>query len=161
MQCNKFEKHTKLTSISGRFSSSHSPLPITHSHTRVVLNSPPPNGELSLMVCSLPRPLSQFTEAWQALQGVSEWVMKSIKNGYTLQFFRRPPRFNGVLMSTVQERNASVLREEIHNLLAKRAVEAVPRTDRESGFYSRYFLMPKKDGGLHPILDLRPLNCVL
>ncbi len=23
------------------------------------------------------------------------------------------------------------------------------------------FLMPKKDGGLHPILDLRPLNCVL
>ncbi len=27
MQCNKIEKHTKLTSISGQFSSSHSPLP--------------------------------------------------------------------------------------------------------------------------------------
>ncbi len=113
------------------------------------------------MVCSPPRPLSQFTEAWQALPGVSEWVMKSIKNGYTLQFFRRPPRFNGVLMSTVRERNASVLREEIHNLLAKRAVEAVSLTDRESGFYSRYFLVPKKDGGLRPILNLRPLNRAL
>ncbi len=125
------------------------------------LNSPPPNGELSLMGCSPPRLLSQFTEAWQALPGVSEWVMKSIKNGYTLQFFRRPPRFNGVLMSTVRERNASVLREEIHNLLAKHAVEAVPLTDRESCFYSRYFLVPKKDGGLRPILDLRTLNCAL
>ncbi len=78
--------------------------PITHSHTRVVLSSPPPSGELSLTVCSPPSLLSQFPEAWQALPGVSEWVMKSIKNSYTLQFFRRPPHFNGVLMSTVRER---------------------------------------------------------
>ncbi|KAL0157249.1 hypothetical protein M9458_048495, partial [Cirrhinus mrigala] len=28
----------------------------------------------------------------------------------------------------------------------------------ESGFYSRYFIVPKKDGGLRPILDLRLLN---
>ncbi len=34
----------------------------------------------------------------------------------------------------------------------------VPPLDRESGFYSRYFIVPKKDGGLHPILDLRLLN---
>ncbi len=113
------------------------------------------------MACSPPPPLSQFTEGWQALPGVSEWVMKSIKNGYTLQFFRRPPRFNSVLMSTLREWNVSVLREEIHNLLSKRAVEAVPLTDRESGFYSRYFLVPKKDGGLRPILDQRPLNRAL
>ncbi len=30
--------------------------------------------------------------------------------------------------------------------------------ERESGFYSRYFIVPKKDGGLRPILDLRQLN---
>ncbi len=34
----------------------------------------------------------------------------------------------------------------------------VPPLDRESGFYSRYFVVPKKDGGLRPILDLRLLN---
>ncbi|KAL0172936.1 hypothetical protein M9458_033247, partial [Cirrhinus mrigala] len=130
--------------------------PTTHTH--VVLNSPLANGELSLTVCSS---LSQFAEAWQMLPGVSEWVMKSIKNGYTLQFFRRPPRFNGVLMSTVREQNASILREEIHNLLGKCAVEKVPLADRESGFFSRYFLVPKKDGRLRPVLDLRPLNRAL
>ncbi len=31
----------------------------------------------------------------------------------------------------------------------------------ESGFYSRYFLVHKKDGGLRPILDLRRLNHAL
>ena len=35
----------------------------------------------------------------------------------------------------------------------------VPPHDRESGFYRRYFIVPKKDGGLRPILDLRLLNC--
>ncbi len=142
--------------------------PITHSHTCVVLNSPPPNGELPLTVASQRRvtphgvqsasPAVTVHRSVAGTAGVSEWVMKSIKNGYTLQFFRRPPRFNS---STVRERNASVLREEIHNLLAKRAIEAVPLTDRESGFYSRYFLVPKKNGGLRPILDLRPLNRAL
>ncbi len=34
----------------------------------------------------------------------------------------------------------------------------VPPALSESGFYSRYFLVPKKDGGLRPILDFRRLN---
>ncbi|KAG6937400.1 ORF 3, partial [Chelydra serpentina] len=33
-----------------------------------------------------------------------------------------------------------------------------PRELRGKGFYSRYFLIPKSKGGLHPILDLRGLN---
>ncbi len=137
--------------------------PISHSLTHVVLNSPPPKSELSLTVCSPPCSLSQFTEVWQALP-VSlkyQWVMKSLKNGYTLLFFCRLLSFNGVLMSTVWERNASVLWEEIQNILAKCAVEAVPLKERESGFYSRYFLVPNKDGGLRPILDQMPLNHAL
>ncbi len=44
------------------------------------------------------------------------------------------------------------------NLLGKRAIEIVPPAQRESRFYSRYFLIPKKDGGLQPILGLRLLN---
>ncbi len=37
----------------------------------------------------------------------------------------------------------------------------VPSALSESGFYSRYFLVPKKDGGPRPILDLRRLNHAL
>ncbi|TRY93130.1 hypothetical protein DNTS_016476 [Danionella cerebrum] len=53
---------------------------------------------------------------------------------------------------------ASFLREEIDALLTKGAVEPVPPADMERGFYSPYFLVPKKAGGLRPILDLRRLN---
>ncbi len=48
-----------------------------------------------------------------------------------------------------------MLRQEIINLLTKRAV---PPSERESGYYSRYFVVPKKYGGLCPVLDLRPIN---
>ncbi len=51
-----------------------------------------------------------------------------------------------------------VMEQEVHSLLVKEAIERVPQPDRESGFYSRYFVVPKKDGGLRPILDLRHLN---
>ena len=46
-------------------------------------------------------------------------------------------------------------------LLAKGTVEIVPPANSESGFFSRYFLVPKRDGGLRPILDLRHLNSSL
>ncbi|KAI2649105.1 Transposon Ty3-G Gag-Pol polyprotein [Labeo rohita] len=47
---------------------------------------------------------------------------------------------------------------EVETLLRKEAIEMVPPQDRESGLYSRYFIVPKKDGGLRPILDLRQLD---
>ncbi len=43
-------------------------------------------------------------------------------------------------------------------LQAKGALETVPPAQSESSFYSRYFLVHKKDGGLRPILDLKLLN---
>ncbi len=102
-------------------------------------------------------------EAWQAIPGVSDWVMGIIKRGYSLQFARRPPRFKtpGVVSTLVQSENARVLRSEVMTLLEKGAIELVPPALSKSGFYSRYFLVPKKDGGLQPILDLRRLNHAL
>ncbi len=87
--------------------------------------------------------------------------MGIIKRGYSLQFARRPPRFSGVVSTSVQGENAHVLRSEVMTLLEKGAIEMVPPALSESGFYSRYFLVPKKDGGLRPILDLRRLNHAL
>lgn len=46
---------------------------------------------------------------------------------------------------TVQPQDAPILRTEKHALLEKRVIEVVLSEDRESDFYSRYFLVPKKD----------------
>ncbi len=58
-------------------------------------------------------------------------------------------------------RNAPVLREEIAVLLAKDAIKPVPPAEMRQGFYSPYIIVPKKGGGLRPILDLRVLNRAL
>ncbi len=46
-------------------------------------------------------------------------------------------------------------------LLAKGAIEIIPSAQRESGFYSCYFLFPKNHSSLRPILDQRLLNRAL
>ncbi len=107
------------------------------------------------------KPLRQFISAWKVIPGISRWLLSVIERGYTLQFRRRPPRFNGVVQSLTSPRNAQALRQEIGCLLEKGAVERVPLNELESGFYSRYFVVPKRDGGLRPILDLRPINRAL
>ncbi len=58
-------------------------------------------------------------------------------------------------------RNTLVLREEIAVLLAKDTIEPVPPAEMRQGFYIPYFIVPKKGGGLRPILDLRVLNRAL
>ncbi len=103
-------------------------------------------------------PLAQRLEAWFTLPSLSRWLTRTIRLGYAIQFARRPPKFNGVLETSVAVRNAPVLREEIAVLLAKDAIEPVPPAEMRQGFYSPYFIVPKKGGGLQPILDLRVLN---
>ncbi len=138
---------------------------IKHKHSQKESNFPLPSLTSALPPCSRPlefiQPLATRAEAWQAIPGVSEWVMGIIKWGYALQFARRPPRFSGVVSTSVHGENARVLRSEVMTLLEKGAIEMVPPALSESGFYSRYFLVPKKDGGLRPILDLRRLNHAL
>ncbi len=104
-------------------------------------------------------PLSHFFHEWERLPGVSLWVLRTIRSGYTLQFGKNPPRFNGVHLTVVNSASkASVLRQELSSLLQKGAIEEVPQSDVQRGFFSRYLLVPKRDGGLRPILDLRRLN---
>ncbi|KAI2651129.1 hypothetical protein H4Q32_019152 [Labeo rohita] len=78
---------------------------------------------------------------------------------YAIQFTRRPPRFRGILFPFVHsDTDASVLRAEIAVLLAKNVIEPIPPAEMQLGFYSPYFIVPKKSGGLRPILDLCVLN---
>ncbi len=45
------------------------------------------------------------------------------------------------------------MEQEVKALL-EGAIEYVPYSNRETGLYSWYFIVPKKDGGLRPSLDL-------
>lgn len=61
----------------------------------------------------------------------------------------------------MQREQSHFLREEIISLLKKKAINRIPLKERNAGFYSRYFLVPKRDGNYRPILDLRVLNKAL
>ncbi len=100
-----------------------------------------------------------FHSRMGASTGVSLWVLRTIRSGYTLQFGKNPPCFDGVQLTVVNSASkASVLQQELSSLLQKGAIEEIPQSDIERGFFSSYFLVPKRDGGLRPILDLRRLN---
>ncbi len=87
---------------------------------------------------------------------VSSWLIRIIRLGYAIQ--RCPP---GMQFTSVKIANAHVLRAVIAVLLAKDAIEPVPPVKTKTGFYSPYLIVPKKGGGLWPILDLGVLNRTL
>ncbi len=99
-------------------------------------------------------PLTRRLEAWLTLLSPSNWLTRTIRLCYMIQFARRPPKFNGILETLVAAQNAPVLREEIAVLLAKGAIEPVPLAKMRQGFYSPYFIVPKKGGDLRPIRAL-------
>ncbi len=78
-------------------------------------------------------PLAQRLEAWLTLPSLSRWLTRTIRLGYAIQFTRRPPKFNGILETSVAVRNVPVLREEISVLLAKDAIEPVPPAEMRQG----------------------------
>ncbi len=126
-------------------------LPATFQDTEHLTS--PHQSEVSKLV-----PLSEKLAAWKLLPNISPWVERTLEKGYMIQFAYRPPRFNGVVSTSVKLERVHLLTQELQALLDKGAIEHVPLPDRESGYYNRYFLFPKKDGGLRPILDLRGLN---
>ncbi|KAF7254774.1 Laminin subunit alpha-2 [Varanus komodoensis] len=51
-----------------------------------------------------------------------------------------------------------LLCDDIFQLLHKGAIQQLSNSEGLHGFYSRYFAVQKRDGGLRPILDLRNVN---
>ncbi|KAI2662393.1 hypothetical protein H4Q32_001228 [Labeo rohita] len=92
-------------------------------------------------------PLVDYLAAWKLLPNVSAWVLRTVEKGYAIQFGAPPPPFDGVFPTLVGPKQALVMEQEVETLLRKEAIEVVPPHARESGFYSRYFIVPKKDGG--------------
>ena len=118
---------------------------------------PPPNDGASGTVD--PSPCAPGGE--RLGRGLDPWVVRTMSQGYKIQF-RRPPPYSRVRMTRVTDPlRALALRNEIEVLLRKRAITRVDSSARLPGFYSTYFLVPKASGSLRPILDLRELNAFI
>lgn len=59
-----------------------------------------------------------------------------IRLGYTIQFTRRSPRFNGIIFTSVAGKDVPVLCAEIAVLLVKDAKEPVSPAKMKKGYYS-------------------------
>ncbi len=65
-------------------------------------------------------PSISFHSRMGASTGVSLWVLRTIRSGYTLQLGEIPPRFDGVQLTVVNSASkASVLQQELSSLLQK------------------------------------------
>ena len=108
-------------------------------------------------------PLGKCLHIWRNKCNLSQWLEKTIDRGYCIQFQSIPPPFQGVEETMVTSpEEVEALETEIKGLLQKGVITKVPWEQREEGFYSRYFLIPKKNlEEYRAILDLRVFNqCV-
>ena len=93
---------------------------------------------------------------WELINS-DKWVLEVIKLGYKPRFNRPPPLTTEPKWFTVSPLKASALQAEIDLMLQKQVIEPVV-FQRTPGFYSRIFLVPKKNGKFRPVIDLSPLN---
>ncbi|KAJ8400138.1 hypothetical protein AAFF_G00398320 [Aldrovandia affinis] len=110
------------------------------------------------------RDLGHFTqthrENWEE-QVKSPWVLSTMLKGYKLQFHCRPPSFRGIRVTTMGDLlKNEILWLEISSLLEKYVIRKVEPSEHLCGFYSTYYVVPKKGGNhkIHPIFDLRDIN---
>ena len=101
--------------------------------------------------------LSFFSHRWELVTS-DTWVLQTVSDGYRLEFTSSPPHFSGMRTTNLPMDAAKrlALTKEVDQLVAKNAVEIVPREDVT--FFSTFFLTPKKSGAWRPILNLKGLN---
>ena len=89
---------------------------------------------------------------------MDQWILDIVKNGIKLQFEKVPKESGPKETIFISQEKKLCILDEVGKLLGKNAIELVPLDQVGRGYYSTFFVVPKKDGGLHPILNLRQLN---
>ena len=97
-----------------------------------------------------------FLENWKKITN-DQWVLSVIEKGYKLEFIKKPI-WQGIKQTIVSQKNMEILLQEVNILIEKDAIESVQKEQIQSGFYSTFFLVPKKNGKMRPVINLRPLK---
>ena len=101
--------------------------------------------------------LVHFLSFWVEVIQADHWVLEIIRQGYSIELVRTH-RFHRVQNTPVPRDGMELLSSEVEDLLRKGAIVQTPLVQGRSGYYSTYFLVPKKDGSLRPILNLKYFN---
>ena len=122
----------------------------------------PPPLENTEVLTPLPLPLPNipvggrlvhFAQNWAKITD-DEWVLSLVRKGYRIPFLKCPILSPDSVF--FQQPLSQQLEEEVASLLSKGAVEEI--IPECPGYYSRIFLVPKKNGKLRLITDLSVLN---
>ncbi len=91
---------------------------------------------------------------WKLLTKDS-WVLTTIQ-GYQLALVGRPTQWKTPNPSQFNQEQWALIQEEMDNCLEKGAISEIhsPR----DGYFSNLFLVPKKDRGQRPVINLKDLN---
>ena len=136
------------------------PITVTHLLKTVVKGLSGPDGSATPIACLKPGVpvagrLLHFQTFWDTIDA-KKWVKDIVSKGYQIPF-KKFPCFNSVRVTPIAGNYKKVLLEEVQSLLQKHAIEEV-LDQTQVGYYSMYFLVPKKTGDLRPILNLKPIN---
>ena len=122
----------------------------------------PPSLENTEGLTPLPLPLpnipvggrlAHFAQNWAEITD-DKWVLSVVRKGYRIPFLKHPILSPDPVF--FQQPLSQQLEEEVASLLSKGAVEEI--IPESPGYYSRIFIVPKKNGKLRLIIDLSVLN---
>lgn len=104
--------------------------------------------------------LSRFASEWTKISN-NDFVINTINLGYKIHFHTPPPVTTkpAAILPFSQEQTL-LIDKSIQDLLDKAAVELVSPEEVHNcpGFYSSMFVIPKKNGGIRPVFNLKNLN---
>ena len=99
-----------------------------------------------------------YAKEWHTIKP-DIWVESVVTKGYKIEFTATPPIRKMVYKTPlpINKVQRDTLLEEVKALLLKKAIYPI-FPPFEEGFWSTFFLAPKKTGDWRPILNLKPLN---
>ena len=86
-----------------------------------------------------------------------QWFLETIQ-GYKIEFVDSPTQARCPRGGMSSPTKQMLLWEEVEKMLSKGAIVEIPTETVAPRFYSSLFLVPKKDKGRRPVINLRKLN---
>ena len=101
--------------------------------------------------------ISHFLNNWR-LVTKDQWVLQTVQ-GVEIEFSHPPHQARKPHPPQLSQEDSAKVQEEVEQLLGKGAIQKLRPPEAQSGFFSTIFLVPKKEGKMRPVINLKALNC--